>query len=446
MSFLTKKPGSSYLYACFDVTLPDGSIRRLKKSTKKTKRSEALIEMQRLEELEQKRANSGESLKVDKAYTLLAEATEAAAKGHLSEARARMLIAQLSEFSTGKQLRFFTVRKWAEEWLGLKKGTCKAATLSRYTGSVKLFLEWIGEKADERLEAVTKEEARKFRDDVRSGWNPPVKNPKRKLSTAKRTAKTTNHFTRDVAGMFRAAVREGLLIVSPFMSLEKLPEDDSMEREVFSFAEIGKLVETAGQTEWQKSIFSAKRVVKHDARAARSRDWQGMILLAFYGGPRLGDCARFKKAAVKLDQLFFSYMPAKTDRKKKLLEVPIHPRFEEWLKDQFEAIGDSTYLFPSLCHTSVAGKAGLSSQFVAIMAAAEVGRGTAREKGEGRRAQYSRDFHALRHSLTSALANSDVPEEIRRKIVGHSSKETHQIYTHHERKTLAAALEKLPSI
>jgi integrase len=52
----------------------------------------------------------------------------------------------------------------------------------------------------------------------------------------------------------------------------------------------------------------------------------------------------------------------------------------------------------------------------------------------------------LRHSLTSALANSDVPEEIRRRIVGHDSKEVHQIYTHHERKTLAAALEKLPNV
>lgn len=445
MGSLSKRSGSPYWTACFDVVLADGSTRRLKKSTKKSKRSEALIEMQRLEDLEQKRVNDGGDVRTDKAYTVLAEATEAAAKGELSEARARALIAQLAEFSTGKQLRFYTVRQWSEEWLGLKKATSKGTTMARYKGSVALFLAWLGEKAGERLEAVTKEDARKFRDAVRAGWNPVVKKPKRKLSTAKRTAKTTNHFARDVAGMFRAAVREGLLIASPFTGLEKLPEDDSLEREVFTFPEVGLLVETVSKDEWQKSIFSEK-AVKKEIRAARSRDWQGLILLGLYGGPRIGDCARLKKSAINMVERFFSFMPSKTERKKKRLIVPIHPRLAAWLEGQLKAIGDSEFLFPALCKTSVAGKAGLSSQFVAIMAAAGVGRGTVRSASEGRRAQHARGFHSLRHSLTSALANADVPEEIRRRIVGHDSKEVHQIYTHHERQTLATALEKLPSV
>lgn len=55
-------------------------------------------------------------------------------------------------------------------------------------------------------------------------------------------------------------------------------------------------------------------------------------------------------------------------------------------------------------------------------------------------------YHALRHSLTSALANSDVSPEIRRKIIGHDFAAVHNAYTHHERKTLAEALEKLPAV
>jgi integrase len=62
------------------------------------------------------------------------------------------------------------------------------------------------------------------------------------------------------------------------------------------------------------------------------------------------------------------------------------------------------------------------------------------------RAQHARSFHALRHSLTSTLANLDVSEEIRRRIVGHDSAEVHSGYTHHERETLARAVEKMPSV
>ncbi len=66
-------------------------------------------------------------------------------------------------------------------------------------------------------------------------------------------------------------------------------------------------------------------------------------------------------------------------------------------------------------------------------------------KGE-QRAQHSRSFHSLRHSLTSTLANADVSEEIRRRITGHESAAVHSGYTHHERKTLARAVEKMPSV
>jgi integrase len=81
------------------------------------------------------------------------------------------------------------------------------------------------------------------------------------------------------------------------------------------------------------------------------------------------------------------------------------------------------------------------------MEAAKVDRGTKRPgiKGE-QRAQHSRSFHSLRHSLTSTLANADVSEEIRRRITGHESAAVHSGYTHHERETLARAVEKMPSV
>jgi len=81
------------------------------------------------------------------------------------------------------------------------------------------------------------------------------------------------------------------------------------------------------------------------------------------------------------------------------------------------------------------------------MEAGEIDRRTVREgtKG-GQRAQHARSFHALRHSLSSTLANADVSEEIRRRITGHESAAVHSGYTHHERETLARAVEKMPSV
>lgn len=466
MATLVEHKGSPFWYAAFDLPQPDGSTRRLKLSTKKLKdpndvkdgkktkkelKAEAQVEADRLEELHRKPLTVGGKM-ANQAYAILAEAADAAARGELSEARGRQLISQLVEISTGEALKFYTVRSWAEDWLS-SKGETKPATQKRYKSSVALFLAHIAEKAEARLEAITKADIKKFREAVRSGWLPnkkkqkkqgKAKRAKKDAPTLQRTATTTNQVMADVGGMFRTAVKDGVLLASPCSSLARLRETDSSQREVYTTEEIAKLVDAAGDPEWQKTIYSARNP-NLKAREARSRDWQGMILLAFYAGPRLGDCALMKWENVNLERKNVVFMPQKTDAKKKMLDVPLHERLALWLQEQPNKDPKSP-VFPSLVNTSVSGKTGLSQQFVAIMNHAGVDRCMKRPSEEGRRAQYARGFHALRHSLTSALANADVSEEVRRKIVGHESPEVHAIYTHHEHETLARAIGKLPSV
>jgi integrase len=208
-------------------------------------------------------------------------------------------------------------------------------------------------------------------------------------------------------------------------------------------AEVGQLVTGAGDPKWVRGIFTTEA---EDAAAVRCADWQGVILAGFYIGARLGDCARLTWGNVNLTRKTLSFMPAKTERKRKRLEVPIHPRLMSWLAGR--TVGtDSEPLFPALFTAKIGGQHGLSSQFITIMETAEIDRRTVREgtKG-GQRAQHARSFHALRHSLTSTLANADVSEEIRRRITGHESAAVHSGYTHHERETLARAVEKMPSV
>ena len=438
MATLIKRTGSPYWFAAFDVVQPDGTVRRLKKSTKKRKRSEAMAEAIRLEELERKGSVSNPEA-ASKSYQVLAEAAAAAAKGELSEGRARELLAKITELSTGEPLKFYTVRSWSEDWLTAKAGSSKPSTLKRYRGSIEALLAWMGERADRRLESVTKSEIRNFREFVHTGQG------------RHRSARTANCYVADVASMFRAAVREGLLLASPAAALEKLPEHDSIQREVFTLAEVSQLIETAAAAEWQESLFST-RFLKLDATSQRAKDWPGVILLGFYAGARLGDCARMRWGNVDLERKALSFMPAKTARKKRRLEVPLHPRLFGFLEGREKPIVEDEPLFPSLHDTAVGGKTGLSGQFKAIMAAAGVDSKTVRsairdKKGQTlRRSVQAKTFHSLRHSLTSNLANLDVSEEIRRRIVGHESADVHAKYTHTERETLARALEKLPSI
>lgn len=453
MATLIKRPGSPYWIAAFDVPQPNGTLRRLKKSTKRAKRSEAMTEAIRMEELERK-ADSSTGETASRAYAILSEAATAAAKGELSEARARELLARLCEVSTGETLKFYTVRSWAVDWLAVKAATGKLATMARYKAHIAAFLAWLGTKADGKLETITKADVRAFRDAIREGWTEesgkaPVKAMRgkaEKVPTNQRTGKTSNHYAADVAGMFRSAMREGLLLANPCAALERLPEDDSTEREVFTVAEVGKLVGTAGIPAWQDPVFIDGRC-DTAARDARCEDWQGIILMGFYAGPRLGDCARLTWRNVNLERKELSFIPAKTSRKKKRLVVPLHPRLIAFLEPRAKAADIDSPVFPSMFKAPVGGRHGLSSQFIAIMDHAEIDRRTLREgtKG-GQRAQHARSFHALRHSLTSTLANADVSEEIRRRIVGHESAAVHSGYTHHERETLARAVEKMPNV
>ncbi len=443
MATLIKRPGSPYWFAAFDVRMPDGSIRRLKKSTKKKKRSDAMVEAVRIEEAETKRVSAPAD--EAKAYAILSEAAGAAAKGELSEARARALIARLAESSTGSPLRFYTVEEWAADWLAAKKNSAKPATLTRYTASVKSFLAWLGDKASARLEAVTKADVREFRDAIRTGWKPGSR------KGPPRTARTANAFARDITGLFRAAVREELLLASPAAALERLPEDDSTEREVFTVAEVGKLIESAGLTTWHRALFP-RRLEGSELESARCRDWPGLILVGFYAGARLLDAARLRWRNLDLERRVLDFVPAKTSRKKKRLEVPLHPRIAVFLATYSVPRKPDDFVFPSLAAVAASGKTGLSCSFGAIMDAAGVDRRMVREAVKDkhgkilRRAVHTRSFHSLRHSLTSSLANLDVPAEIRQRIVGHDTAAIHQDYTHTERETLARALEKLPSV
>ena len=63
--------------------------------------------------------------------------------------------------------------------------------------------------------------------------------------------------------------------------------------------------------------------------------------------------------------------------------------------------------------------------------------------GKTARTLARRSFHSLRHTYNTELANAEVPQEIRRKLVGHASDGVNDIYTHLDVEVFRGAIDKL---
>jgi integrase len=329
----------------------------------------------------------------------LARACETAKAGRLTEDRARELISQILEASTGKPLASYTAKAWFEHWLKLKKAR-SPKTLARYEQVVRDFLSSLGQRAELWLHQITSDDVLAYRDSI---------------TGAGKTTRTANLSVTVVSAGFNAALRVHKTDINPCVVLDKLVEEDSIKRDTFTPEQVAKLFE------------------------ASEGDWKGAILLAYFTGARLSDVANMQWSALDWKNKTLSFTQHKT---KKPLTVPLHPQLERALRKN-PGIG-MTPMFPTLAGRDTGGKHGLTGQFKAIMEKAGINGKHA--QASGGRILSSLSFHSLRHSFTSAMANAGVAPEVRMKLTGHSDKDVHQGYTHHELETLRAAVAHVPGL
>ena len=192
------RPGSMFYYAAFRLLVTDASGKKVwklhKQVTKipvpKTLREqekaqqEALGVAMEFEKNAFQEAGAGEDGS-QRILAILREAADKAAQKRLTANLGRDYIRRLVEASTGEALPAEkTITGWCNEWLKQKTGTTKPATQARYKASVKALLTHLGaEQAVLPLDSLTIGKLREFRD---------------KLKAEGRTAKTTNHYLKDV--------------------------------------------------------------------------------------------------------------------------------------------------------------------------------------------------------------------------------------------------------
>lgn len=389
----------------------DAEGRRVSRSTGYKDRKSAMEQLVKWEkeELAKKKASHEGQKSI---LAVLQRAGEMASSGKLNMEAARACLNEMMEISTGEALASYTIRGWLEEWLAGRGGTASEATLAAYKTAVKHFLAKLGTAADQPLTNLRETHLRTFRD--------------AQLATGK-AARTANQSIKILGLALRDAQRQGLIPRNPAEVLKILREQDSTEREPFSIEEVQTLLGAAGQ------------------------EWQGMILLGFYGGLRLEDAAGLRWSSIDLQEGKLTFVPKKTAARKKHPQViPIHPALMDFLITLPSGEKPDSPLFQNLHTKQSGGRYGLSRTFIELMEKAGVDTSTNnRREGKDKtlaRRVHRKSFHSLRHSHISNLANAGVSAEIRMKLAGHSSGEIHQIYSHLEWDQLDKAVDLLPDL
>jgi integrase len=374
MASLTKdsRNRSPFWICCY--TSADG--RQLKVTTKKTDRKQAwefCLAIERAEELGRDRL--------------------------LTEQRAKKILNEILERTTGASLRRDTVEQWLTHWLDVKQRVRGGRTVVRYRQVIRDFKESLGHKATLPLAHITSKDVLKYRDSI---------------TGAGKTARTANLALAVISNALNAAVRQHLIDTNPATALENLAIK-SEEKGTFTPDQVSKLVQAA------------------------KGDWRLAILAGYFLGARLSDVSNLLWESVDWEEKVICFTASKTGKQ---ITVPIHPQLERELRKQ-PGIGKAL-IFPTLAGKLTGGAQGLSRQFAVVMKRAGID-GTHKRIG-GKRAVSRLSFHSLRHSFNSGLANRGVAQEIRQKLTGHSSAEMNRVYTHHELEPLRAAIAKLPPI
>jgi integrase len=357
----------------------DESGRRRKRSTKLTSKSKAL----------------------EMAHGLQ-RAARGARQGALTEARTRDLLSEILQSVNGEGLRAFTVAQWLNLFVTQKQKSKADKTAKRHEQMTREFIEFLGPRANLNIAAITTKDISDFRDRRHSGGLAPS---------------TINVDITILSSAFNSAWKQGHISVNPCAAIEPL-KDKAQRKHTFTPEQVSALVKTT------------------------EGDWRGLILVAFYTGARLGDCANLQFENVDLisEIKTIRFQPGKGGGE---VITVIHPELEDYLLSLPAPKTDKAFLFPSLAQRLISP---LSKHFRKIMERAHIQQSVIRERGKAGRSVNALSFHSLRHSFSSILANAGVSEELRMALTGHTTREVHRGDTHHQLAALRDAVATLPRV
>jgi integrase len=388
MPFVVRHPTGRSPY--WYAVYRDATGRRLKKSTKLTSKSKAL----------------------EMAHTLQRAANEAR-RGVLTETRTRELLSEILQSVNGEGLRMFTVADWLAHFVGLKQKSRTGKTAARHEQTMREFVEFLGYRSRLNIATVTSKDVADFRDHRESLGLAPS---------------TLNCDVRILSSAFSAALKQGHIAVNPCSAIEEVKDKVTARKETFTPDQVTALVKAAG-----------------------TEDWKGLILVGFYCGARIADCAnlQWKQVSLTPELKTIRFHQGKTGGE---VVTVIHPVLVEFLTSMrrrrkviaLAPQSDESYVFPSLAQRRTSR---LSTHFREVMDRAHITSRVIRERRtKAGRTVSAQTFHSLRYTFNSILANAGVPEAMIMELAGHATRALNRHYTRRELSTYQAAIAVLPRV
>lgn len=329
------------------------------------------------------------------AARIAANSMEALAKGRTTYTQAADALRTVAQ-NSGMGAEMPSVR----EYLTAFQGMAGAKTESNRRRAFSAFLEWLGSRADMRLDMLTKADMDKFF----------------RYELTQVAVGTVGLFRTNLASAFNSAVDDDILMRSPMplkLNLAKLAREVNPE---------------LGSDRVKRLPFSAEelRIIVNKFPVP----WCDMSLVSVMtGGQRLGDvcCLRWDCIDFASDSLSFT-----TGKTGKEMNMPLHPSLRERLLNiRAGQDGQEEYVFPNMARRYQRGGGSVSSEFTALVKAwGFVKDDTEKTARKGKRKNVTqKSFHSFRHSAVSVLrSDKRITQDLSRAIVGHDSEEIERAY------------------
>lgn len=301
----------------------------------------------------------------------------------------------------GGELESHTVKGWLNTWLAGRTDASKATVIA-YRAVIDLFIKFLGTRADRPLTTLQTKQIEDFKSHLSHRVAPS----------------TINKSIKVLKASFANAVAKRQLEFSPAEHVESIEVEDC-NRRPFTSGELKKILQAANV------------------------EWQTMILVAFYTGLRLRDCANLTWQNIELHTGTINVLTEKTKRRQVLpLAEPLSRHLQKLAGDNPNA---------PLCQTLHGKNASwLSKQFYDVMVKAKLAKERDHQstgKGrDGKREKSQISFHSLRYNTTSALKSSGVSDSVAMDIVGHETASVSRNYTKIDEEAKRVAINKLPDI
>lgn len=308
-----------------------------------------------------------------------------------------------------------TIEAFFKEYLQLKSVTLKPSSLARYVSVIDGFVNLLGVK---KLWPIENLSAREFEDYVNSRLEQGI------------TVKTVSNDLKNLNPAFTRAVNLGTLPNNPIKALDLKP-GKGRPHKPFKPDEIFQMLQCLE--------------IQDLSLSTAQDDWRIAIGFGYFTGMRLGDCANRRWSDIDWSQRCIRVVPQKTSKSNEMLEIPIHDELYIMLQDLKNRSSSQWVTLTLRDDASHSDRSWLSKQFSRIMTACNVDPMEIENPVSGRK-YAQRSFHSLRTTCNSLMANSDVHQEIRKRIVGHASTGVNDVYTSLDLESKAKAVNKIPGL